>query len=72
MPTQTDHLGYAVMLRIRSQTLPPLHGSIMMMAANDSFMPQTGKHLLLWSKQIGVEHVMVCVNKRDTVQEWKS
>lgn len=39
-----------------------------MVAANDGPMPQTREHLLL-ARQIGVEHVVVYVNKADAVQD---
>ncbi|EHB11838.1 Elongation factor Tu, mitochondrial [Heterocephalus glaber] len=46
----------------------PLDGCILVVAANDGPMPQTREHLLL-AKQIGVEHVVVYVNKADAVQD---
>ncbi|KAK2104665.1 hypothetical protein P7K49_018521, partial [Saguinus oedipus] len=45
-----------------------LEDCILAVAANDSRMPQTREHFLL-ARQIGVEHVVVCVNKADAVQD---
>lgn len=40
----------------------------MVVAATDGQMPQTREHLLL-ARQIGVEHVVVFINKADAVED---
>lgn len=45
-----------------------LDGCILVVAATDGQMPQTREHLLL-ARQIGVEHVVVFVNKADAVDD---
>nr|XP_006131831.3 elongation factor Tu, mitochondrial [Pelodiscus sinensis] len=46
----------------------PLDGCILVVAATDGQMPQTREHLLL-AKQIGVQHIVVYVNKADVVED---
>ncbi len=45
-----------------------MDGCILVVAATDGQMPQTREHLLL-ARQIGVEHVVVFVNKADAVED---
>lgn len=45
-----------------------LDGCILVVAATDGQMPQTREHLLL-ARQIGVEHVVVFINKVDAVED---
>ncbi|MCI4395225.1 hypothetical protein PGIGA_G00177980 [Pangasianodon gigas] len=45
-----------------------LDGCILVVAATDGQMPQTREHLLL-ARQIGVQHVVVYVNKADAVDD---
>nr|XP_033801283.1 elongation factor Tu, mitochondrial [Geotrypetes seraphini] len=45
-----------------------MDGCILVVAATDGQMPQTREHLLL-AKQIGVEHVVVFMNKADVVDD---
>uniref|UniRef100_A0A672QSY8 Elongation factor Tu, mitochondrial-like n=1 Tax=Sinocyclocheilus grahami TaxID=75366 RepID=A0A672QSY8_SINGR len=45
-----------------------MDGCILVVAATDGQMPQTREHLLL-ARQIGVEHVVVFVNKADVVED---
>ncbi|MBN3320080.1 EFTU factor, partial [Atractosteus spatula] len=45
-----------------------LDGCILVVAATDGQMPQTREHLLL-ARQIGVEHVVVFINKADAVPD---
>ncbi|KAI1884749.1 hypothetical protein AGOR_G00229710 [Albula goreensis] len=45
-----------------------LDGCILVVAATDGQMPQTREHLLL-ARQIGVEHVVVFINKADAVDD---
>jgi translation elongation factor EF-Tu-like GTPase len=39
-----------------------MDGAILVVAATDGVMPQTREHLLL-SKQIGIKHIVVFINK---------
>lgn len=39
-----------------------MDGAILVVAATDGAMPQTREHLLL-AKQIGIEHIVVFINK---------
>lgn len=39
-----------------------MDGAILVVAATDGTMPQTREHLLL-AKQIGIEHIVVFINK---------
>ena len=45
-----------------------MDGAILVVAATDGTMPQTREHLLL-AKQIGVENIVVFVNKADAVDD---
>jgi len=39
-----------------------MDGAILVVAATDGTMPQTREHLLL-AKQIGIQHIVVFINK---------
>lgn len=39
-----------------------MDGAILVVAATDGVMPQTREHILL-SKQIGVQHIVIYINK---------
>jgi elongation factor Tu len=45
-----------------------MDGGIIVVSATDGQMPQTREHLLL-SKQIGINHLVVYVNKVDAVED---
>lgn len=45
-----------------------MDGCILVVAGTDGQMPQTREHLLL-AKQIGVEHIVVYINKADAVDD---
>lgn len=45
-----------------------MDGSILVVAATDGSMPQTREHLLL-AKQVGIEKIVVYINKADQVDE---
>uniref|UniRef100_A0A671R3C5 Elongation factor Tu, mitochondrial n=1 Tax=Sinocyclocheilus anshuiensis TaxID=1608454 RepID=A0A671R3C5_9TELE len=62
--TQQSHLCLKNMITGTSQ----MDGCILVVAATDGQMPQTREHLLL-ARQIGVEHVVVFVNKADAVED---
>ncbi|KAL2766300.1 elongation factor Tu, mitochondrial isoform 2 precursor, partial [Daubentonia madagascariensis] len=64
----TDCPGHADYVKNMITGTAPLDGCILVVAANDGPMPQTREHLLL-AKQIGIEHIVVYVNKADAVQD---
>lgn len=45
-----------------------MDGAILVVAATDGQMPQTREHLLL-AKQVGIQKVIVYVNKADQVDD---
>ena len=45
-----------------------MDGAIVVVAADDGTMPQTREHLVL-AKQIGVDNIVVYVNKADIVDD---
>lgn len=62
----TDCPGHADYVKNMITGTAPLDGCILVVAATDGQMPQTREHLLL-AKQVGVQHVVVYVNKADAV-----
>ena len=45
-----------------------MDGAIVVVAADDGTMPQTREHLVL-AKQIGVDNIVVYINKADIVDD---
>lgn len=45
-----------------------MDAAILVVAANDGPMPQTREHLLL-AKQVGIQYLIVYINKVDLVEE---
>lgn len=45
-----------------------MDGAILVVAATDGVMPQTREHLIL-AKQIGIQHVVVFINKVDAADQ---
>ena len=45
-----------------------MDGAILVVSATDGQMPQTREHLLL-AKQVGVDHLVVFINKADVVDD---
>ncbi len=45
-----------------------MDGAIIVVSATDGVMPQTREHLLL-AKQVGVKHLVVFINKVDTIED---
>src|SRR5260370_23424158 len=45
-----------------------MDGAILVVAATDGPMPQTREHVLL-ARQVGVPHIVVCMNKVDMVDD---
>ncbi|XP_028824423.1 elongation factor Tu, mitochondrial [Denticeps clupeoides] len=64
----TDCPGHADYVKNMITGTAQLDGCILVVAATDGQMPQTREHLLL-ARQIGVEHVVVFINKADAVDD---
>lgn len=64
----TDCPGHADYVKNMITGTAQLDGCILVVAATDGQMPQTQEHLLL-AKQIGVQHMVVFVNKADAVDD---
>ncbi|XP_069782996.1 elongation factor Tu, mitochondrial [Narcine bancroftii] len=64
----TDCPGHADYVKNMITGTAQLDGCILVVAATDGQMPQTREHLLL-AKQIGVQHIVVYVNKADAVDD---
>lgn len=45
-----------------------MDAGILVVSATDGVMPQTREHILL-CKQVGVEHILVFINKCDIVED---
>ncbi|XP_044754591.1 elongation factor Tu [Coccinella septempunctata] len=60
----TDCPGHADYIKNMITGAAQMDGAILVVAATDGIMPQTREHLLL-AKQIGVEHLVVFINKVD-------
>lgn len=60
----TDCPGHADYIKNMITGTAQMDGAILVVAATDGAMPQTREHLIL-SKQIGVEHIVVFINKVD-------
>nr|XP_041575488.1 elongation factor Tu, mitochondrial isoform X7 [Taeniopygia guttata] len=64
----TDCPGHADYVKNMITGTAPLDGVILVVAATDGQMPQTREHLLL-ARQVGVQHVVVYLNKADAVPD---
>ncbi|XP_043233032.1 elongation factor Tu, mitochondrial-like [Amphibalanus amphitrite] len=64
----TDCPGHADYVKNMICGTSQMDGAILVVAANDGQMPQTREHLLL-ARQIGVDKIVVFVNKADLVDE---
>lgn len=60
----TDCPGHADYIKNMITGAAQMDGAILVVAATDGIMPQTREHLLL-AKQIGVEHLVIFINKVD-------
>lgn len=58
----TDCPGHADYIKNMITGTSQMDGAILVVAATDGAMPQTREHLLL-AKQIGIEHIVVFLNK---------
>ncbi len=63
-----DCPGHADYIKNMITGAAQMDGAIIVVAASDGQMPQTREHLLL-ARQVGVQHVVVFVNKIDTVDD---
>ncbi|MFD8321574.1 elongation factor Tu [Kitasatospora purpeofusca] len=59
-----DMPGHADFVKNMITGAAQLDGAILVVSARDGIMPQTAEHVLL-ARQIGVEHVVVALNKAD-------
>lgn len=64
----TDCPGHADYIKNMITGTAQMDGAILVVAATDGVMPQTREHLLL-AKQIGIEHIVVFINKIDAADE---
>lgn len=64
----TDCPGHADYIKNMITGAAQMEGAILVVAATDGQMPQTREHLLL-AKQIGVDKIVVYINKADAVDE---
>ncbi|CAK9828802.1 Elongation factor Tu, mitochondrial [Anthophora retusa] len=64
----TDCPGHADYIKNMITGTAQMDGAILVVAATDGTMPQTREHLIL-AKQIGIDHVIVFINKIDAADE---
>ncbi|XP_053997690.1 elongation factor Tu, mitochondrial-like [Hylaeus anthracinus] len=64
----TDCPGHADYIKNMITGTAQMDGAILVVAATDGTMPQTREHLVL-AKQIGIEHIVVFINKIDAADE---
>jgi len=64
----TDCPGHADYIKNMITGAAQMDGAIMVVAATDGVMPQTREHLLL-AKQIGVQHIIIFINKVDAADK---
>ncbi|KAG4077164.1 hypothetical protein HA402_016151 [Bradysia odoriphaga] len=64
----TDCPGHADYIKNMITGTSQMDGAILVVAATDGVMPQTKEHLLL-SKQIGIAHIVVFINKVDAADK---
>jgi len=62
--SHTDCPGHADYIKNMITGTAQMDGAILVVSATDGVMPQTREHLLL-SKQIGIQHIIIFVNKVD-------
>ncbi|BES97744.1 Elongation factor 1-alpha 1 [Nesidiocoris tenuis] len=64
----TDCPGHADYIKNMITGAAQMDGGILVVAATDGAMPQTREHLLL-AKQIGIDHIVVYINKVDAADQ---
>lgn len=67
-PTSIPFPCAAKLNQHRSSSLAQMDGAILVVSATDGQMPQTREHILL-AKQVGIEHLVVFINKADMVDD---
>src|SRR5450756_843636 len=63
-----DCPGHADYIKNMITGAAQMDGAILVVAATDGPMPQTREHVLL-ARQVGVPHIVVCLNKVDAVDD---
>ncbi|MFJ2261013.1 elongation factor Tu [Streptomyces sp. NPDC087844] len=63
-----DMPGHADYVKNMVTGAAQLDGAILVVSALDGIMPQTAEHVLL-ARQVGVDHIVVALNKSDAVDE---
>src|SRR3954469_20833639 len=63
-----DMPGHADYVKNMVTGAAQLDGAILVVSAVDGIMPQTAEHVLL-ARQVGVDHVVVALNKADAADE---
>ncbi|MFJ6015724.1 elongation factor Tu [Streptomyces sp. NPDC092952] len=63
-----DMPGHADYIKNMVTGAAQLDGAILVVSALDGIMPQTAEHVLL-ARQVGVDHIVVALNKADAVEE---
>ncbi|MGV9942945.1 elongation factor Tu [Streptomyces sp. NPDC003401] len=63
-----DMPGHADYVKNMVTGAAQLDGAILVVSALDGIMPQTAEHVLL-ARQVGVDHIVVALNKADAVDE---
>lgn len=63
-----DMPGHAVYVKNMVTGAAQLDGAILVVSALDGIMPQTAEHVLL-ARQVGVDHIVVALNKADAGDE---
>lgn len=66
--SHTDCPGHADYIKNMITGTAQMDGAILVVAATDGTMPQTREHLIL-AKQIGIEHIIVFINKVDAADK---
>lgn len=66
--SHVDCPGHADYIKNMITGAAQMDGAIIVVAATDGQMPQTREHLLL-ARQVGVQHLVVFVNKVDTIDD---
>ncbi|XP_027238995.2 elongation factor Tu, mitochondrial [Penaeus vannamei] len=64
----TDCPGHADYIKNMITGTSQMDGAILVVAATDGVMPQTREHLTL-AKQIGIQHIVIFINKVDAADE---
>jgi elongation factor Tu len=63
-----DMPGHADYIKNMITGAAQIDGAVLVVSAQDGAMPQTREHVVL-ARQVGVEHIVVALNKADTVED---